>query len=297
MNHPSGKYILLFYNMWGSDFDFNQLSFPDGFFITTDHAYLGDADAVIFHMPSLRGNEKIRKPQGQLWVFWSMECEAHHPLLSHPEVLSLFDIFMTYKSESDVQVPYLQYEHAVKLRQSPLKKKNFVNAFISSSFNLSKRSEYLSGLMSLIAVDSYGKSFNNRKIENDKGFRSKMDIISSYKFTLAFENAIVKDYVTEKFFDPLMAGSVPVYLGAPNIEEFAPGEKCYINASLFGSVNELAEYLLLLNENDSLYQEYLLWKERPFKQSFIKKIEEQRVHPFIRLCSVVKEKLLYRMEK
>lgn len=38
---------------------------------------------------------------------------------------------------------------------------------------------------------------------------------------MAFENVIAMDYVTEKFYDPLIAGSVLVYLGAPNIADFA----------------------------------------------------------------------------
>ena len=145
--------------------------------------------------------------------------------------------------------------------------------------------------MSLIKVHSYGKMFNNSAIRNDNGFKAKMDIISSYKFTLAFENAIAKDYVTEKFYDPLIAGSVPVYLGAPNIEEFAPGDKCYINLNSFGSLKELAEYLLMLDANEQQYREYLSWKDRPFRPLFVRKIEERRVHPFVRLCYVVIDRL------
>lgn len=34
-------------------------------------------------------------------------------------------------------------------------------------------------------------------------------IIPKYKFTFAFENSETDDYVTEKLFGPLAAGSVP----------------------------------------------------------------------------------------
>ena len=41
-------------------------------------------------------------------------------------------------------------------------------------------------------------------------------------FTAAFEDSMAVDYVTEKVYDALHAGSVPLYLGAPNILEFVP---------------------------------------------------------------------------
>ena len=59
-------------------------------------------------------------------------------------------------------------------------------------------------------------------LEADKGSATKLETIKAYKFTLALENAIAEDYVTEKVYDPLIASSVPVYLGAPNIDDFAP---------------------------------------------------------------------------
>ncbi len=45
----------------------------------------------------------------------------------------------------------------------------------------------------------------------------KMGKLSEYKFFLAFENNnLVDDYVTEKMINALLAGTVPVYRGAPN---------------------------------------------------------------------------------
>ena len=39
---------------------------------------------------------------------------------------------------------------------------------------------------------------------------------------MAFENSETDDYITEKFFGTLVSGSVPVYIGAPNVKFFAP---------------------------------------------------------------------------
>ena len=42
-------------------------------------------------------------------------------------------------------------------------------------------------------------------------------VIAQYKFTLAVENGICDDYITEKIWRPWMLGSVPIILGSPKI--------------------------------------------------------------------------------
>ena len=51
---------------------------------------------------------------------------------------------------------------------------------------------------------------------------TKLDLMRPYKFHLAFENGNVEDYVTEKVYTALAAGTLPIYLGAPNIRDFVP---------------------------------------------------------------------------
>ncbi|KAJ6707818.1 ALPHA- 13 -FUCOSYLTRANSFERASE [Salix viminalis] len=48
----------------------------------------------------------------------------------------------------------------------------------------------------------------------------KVETLKRYKFSLAFENSNEEDYVTEKFFQSLVAGTIPVVIGAPNIQDF-----------------------------------------------------------------------------
>ncbi|MCP4403389.1 MAG: hypothetical protein GY801_39540 [bacterium] len=112
---------------------------------------------------------------------------------------------------------------------------------------------------------------------------------ATYKFDLAFENAIARDSVTEKFFDPLVAGCIPVYLGAPNINEYTPGKHCFINISNFLGPKELADDLIQLDKNDTEYQQYLAWKRQPFKQSFLNMLEQGKEHPFVHLCREIRE--------
>mgnify|MGYP002128151224 CR=1 FL=1 len=44
-------------------------------------------------------------------------------------------------------------------------------------------------------------------------------------------------------------GSVPVVRGAPNVAEFAPSAESYVDATRFGSAEELAAYLLSMRDD------------------------------------------------
>lgn len=69
------------------------------------------------------------------------------------------------------------------------------------------------------------------------------------------------DYVTEKFFVQLQLNVVPIVFDVHgNHARFAPPHS-YINALDFPSVQDLANYLKLLDQNDELYNSYFSWKE------------------------------------
>lgn len=53
---------------------------------------------------------------------------------------------------------------------------------------------------------------------------SKFDVLCRYDFSLCFENTAMEGYVTEKIFDCLYAGAIPLYLGAPDINTSIPPE-------------------------------------------------------------------------
>jgi hypothetical protein len=286
--------VILFYStMWDLPLDMHGL--PEGCQLVTDKRRFHEADAVVFHIPTLRGMPPRRKP-GQLWVAWSMECEVNYPRLRHPTFMSKFDLTMTYRLDADVVAAYTAFygdtaNFMRRLRIGPSSKsaENPATMFISSGVNRSGRLEYATELMRYLNIHSYGQVLNNRPIPPpDRGRPTKLEIIAGYKFNLAFENAIGQDYVTEKFFDPLVTGTVPVYMGAPNIESFAPGDKCFINTADFGNPRELAEYLLHLHHDNAAYMEYFAWKARPFRPAFQVLLSKVDGPPFARLCELVR---------
>eukprot|EP01048_Picozoa_sp_COSAG05_P005176 COSAG05_NODE_301_length_11860_cov_30.927812_3_plen_348_part_00 len=48
------------------------------------------------------------------------------------------------------------------------------------------------------------------------------DVLRRYRFYLAFENTCEPGYITEKVYNALDAGAIPVYLGAPDVELYVP---------------------------------------------------------------------------
>ena len=254
--------------------------------ILWDRSRLRTADAVIFHIPTLGPIFRLRKRRGQAWVALSVESDANYPRLRDPQFMSRFDLTMTYRRDADLFTSYIWPGMADRLRAAPWSpvKSGFAVYMASSSFNLSGRNEYVRELMRFMPVDSYGRVLQNRQLTDDTGRETKLATISRYHFTLAFENSISTDYVTEKFFDPLLIGSVPVYLGAANVNEFAPGDHCYIDVADYSSPRDLAEYLLWVANHAEVYAEYLAWKERPLRSGFLEMADQQRVHPLCRLC-------------
>ena len=76
-------------------------------------------------------------------------------------------------------------------------------------------------------------------------------MISNYKFVLCFENTVYPGYITEKIIDCFVAGTVPIYLGAPDIEKYIPKD-AFIDMRDFDSFAELDNYLNNLPEDKAL---------------------------------------------
>ncbi|XP_063882209.1 alpha-(1,3)-fucosyltransferase 10-like [Scylla paramamosain] len=132
----------------------------------------------------------------------------------------------------------------------------------------SERDKYMMELSRYIKVDSLGDCLNSKTLPPHIADASHFNhpdfwrILARYKFTLSMENYGCDDYITEKFWRPLMVGSVPVYWGSQSITDWAPNERSVIKISDFASPKDLADYLHLLLRDDSLYEAHLTHKTR-----------------------------------
>lgn len=72
------------------------------------------------------------------------------------------------------------------------------------------------------------------------------DTLARYTFSICFENMVLEGWVTEKIFNSLRAGTIPVYLGAPDIDRWVWPE-CFVDMRRFAGYAELRDYLLGLS--------------------------------------------------
>ncbi len=82
-----------------------------------------------------------------------------------------------------------------------------------------------------------------------------------YKFYISFENALCKEYVTEKLFVRLSKNVVPVVMGSGPYNNGITPPHSVIDFEDFDSPRELAQYLLWLDEHPEEYLSYFWWKD------------------------------------
>lgn len=289
--------VVLLYNCQWNDLPSESLlsKLPENYTITTDRKYFYISKVVVFHLPDLLENieDDLIKQENQLWVAWNMECEENYPWMKDESICSLFDLRMDYHQDADIVCAYYKNIKEYRTQINLIEKENKVCMMISSTMDKSNRTDYLSKLLTYIDIDSYGKLFNNMKIVNDCGRQTKLYIFSKYKFVIAFENSICRDYVTEKFYDPLLVGSVPIYLGAPNVDDLVPGDNCYINVNDFNSHENLAAFLKRCFEDDDEYMKYHEWRKKPYLKKYIERVKVQDLDPLVRLCHLLNKRLYY----
>ena len=247
-----------------------------GFRCTTLPEALLTADVVMVHLPSILSTnsaDQLKRlhaiaPRSQIWVGESLESAANYPQMDDPDFMAMFDMEASYRQQADVWMPYFPADFGEICRGATVKpRRKQCGAFVSSTWDKSGRRAYMKELVARLSVDSYGRFMRNKRLWFDKGEQTKLRMLERYTYTLAFENSVCPDYVTEKFFQPLMTGTIPVYLGAPNIEEFAPGDNCFINAADFPDPAELASFIETVNPAS-----FHAWRSSQLRPAFLDKL-------------------------
>jgi len=130
----------------------------------------------------------------------------------------------------------------------------------------SKRIEAMAVLSRFGAIDLYGRGWGRWWSRSTlwypywRNFRtikkiycgqcdSKYSVLSQYQFSLCFENMIMSGYLTEKIFDCLYAGTIPLYLGAPDIDQYIP-QDAYIDCRNYESWEDLWRFVSTLSESE-----------------------------------------------
>ncbi|XP_044060043.1 alpha-(1,3)-fucosyltransferase 4-like [Siniperca chuatsi] len=265
--HPFGRYRKL-----PDCFALYQIG---GCTLTDDGRSYPEADAVIIHHRDVAtGTVDLPpepRPRAQKWIWMNYESPAHTSRLWRFE--DVFNLTLTYRTDSDIFLPYgylvpreritkgLQNRFAHPLRapsRSHLVRPRLLAWVISNWSESHARVAFYYQLRRHIQVDVFGRA--GRPLPKDSG-GSVVRLVRRYQFYLALENSQHTDYITEKLWNAVRAGAVPVVLGPSrqNYERFLPPE-AFIHVDDFPTVRGLARYLLVLRRNPALLRRHLDWR-------------------------------------
>jgi Glycosyltransferase family 10 (fucosyltransferase) C-term len=273
------------------------------------------------------------------WESYPMQLCRFGPHMLEPSVRQNYDMHVTYRRDADVWMPYyinafkdyweahppLPFERkrdAVVGVHSNCDGNCFVRDASVEPFLLPRepgdmktppltvyRDDIVSGIVQAtdLPFHFYGKCMSNQPgwLPRDRApkihfaDRNKLKMFRKYKFCETLENSADKDYVTEKVYIGLMAGCLPIYFGAPNVEDYVPTPESIINVRNYRNREELAAAIHALADNKTAYDERMAWRRRdpstwsPGFQRMVQYVgDEAGYHQHnVRLCKKVHEKL------
>lgn len=211
-----------------------------------EHTFVIDQEAehydwwVILHSSSVAAPQELNCDPSHV-VFVSMEppewrlpaefyAQFSHVVacdggVQHPKVIRRNGLTwwaglqVAFKGGHEISSTYTHDYDSFKALECPAKKNRI--SVITSKKNFfpghKKRLQFLEKLQTHpIAefIDFYGGWHNP--------IGDKLDALLGYKYHIALENSSTDDYWTEKFADPLLAWTLPLYNGCPNMSRYFP---------------------------------------------------------------------------
>ncbi|KAN0041397.1 hypothetical protein ACTFIV_003936 [Dictyostelium citrinum] len=246
----------------------------------------------------------------QITIGWTMESGGIYRFEGNSNfITSNFNITAGYprvkdhNNQTHIYVPYGpieyngsdSYAHYAKFgvnKELPSKRNNSIVWIASNCWHEDyKRVNLVKSIMNITRVDSYGSCLNNKNFTNkDKlitiKHEQKLKVLKRYTFSIAFENSLCEDYITEKLWESLSVGTIPIYLGAPNIKEFLPDPDSIINVRDFQSVNDLVNYLKMVENDESLRLKHLRWISRIKWSKQFQNVYDESLNNLDLLCSI-----------
>jgi hypothetical protein len=240
--------------------------------------------SIILGRPLLRNlyDECIRAGMGNRIALFLWEAPAVSPENMDPELHKLFPIIFTSHDELVDDIKFFKV-CVPQMRQFPdFLKVHFNQRKLLVNISMNKFSNHKDELYSVRRdaikyfeqahpdnFDLYGLKWNQpgtlkerlipwlrRSYISYRGaVKNKWEVMPNYRFSICYENVRdVSGYVTEKIFDSMRCGCVPIYWGANNINDYVDDE-AFIDRRRFKSDAELDEYISNMTEQVyDLYQ-------------------------------------------
>jgi hypothetical protein len=105
-------------------------------------------------------------------------------------------------------------------------------------------------------IDIYGTYWVNNGTNIKGEVWNKHVGLDEYQFSIACENTIQKNYISEKFWDVVLTDTVPIYLGCSNISELIP-DGCYISLNNMTMEEMVDKIKSIVNDESGLYSQHV----------------------------------------
>ena len=108
------------------------------------------------------------------------------------------------------------------------------------------------------ALNKYKKISSGGRWNNNIGgpVEDKIQFLKTGKFTLVFENTSGSGYVTEKMMHALIAGTIPIYWGAPDVGLDFNMERI-VNCKDYKTIDEILSRIIEIDTDDRIYESIL----------------------------------------
>lgn len=217
-----------------------------------------DVDKIVFFNLSPKVSHKYdlsRLPKEKLVLFmWEPKTVLRR--MYHPKVQNYFSQVYTWDDSLLDGKTYFKFHYPVlcpMLEELPSFEEKKFCTLVASDLKSSYENELYSARKESIrffekigekGFEFYGRRWNPEEYSSYRGpIADKLGTIKNYRFSICYENTHgTQGYVTEKIFDCFAAGSVPVYWGADNIDQYVPKD-CFIDRRFFSTMEELYSFL------------------------------------------------------
>ena len=245
---------------------------------THDRSLYNQSDAVLFYFYQGRIDAQKCFPQHrtpkQHWAAYFDAPPTYLKMKDMGDVGNVFNVTATYHQQADIHVPFGLCEKVPGAEDVKTDyaagKRGLASWFVSHCNTHNGRENYVEQLKKFIPINIRGKCSRigakdglcKSNLPSDNLCRDAIDTMNSHKFYLSFENSNCVDYISEKVYKVMFPGmaTVPVIMsGVTNLKEILPPHS-FIDAKSFASPEELAKFLLVLNGDDKLYNEYFAWR-------------------------------------
>ena len=266
------------------------------------------SDAVIFHWLRIGSFPNYTRPQNQVWIFIQHEATSYYRNKRStflPGMMNAFNWTMTYSKRADLPLPYGRLRHKTEeaiprrdyLQIAKNKSKDAI--WVSSHCTTdSEREKYVTILKQYINIEvlgACGRKWKCGKALDDHETANCFSILNStYRYYLAFENAICEEYITEKFFQTYKYDILQIVRGGdPKVRPINIDEDAYISTSDFKNAHELGKYLQGLSLNNEQYAKMIEKKDGYELTAYMDIFQQNMCEICMRLHNPGKYKYVY----